>query len=78
MREEPKSEANFCERKRALFTGEGAQYGGAETHRPPRRTKNNFFFKYALVISVFLLAFPAPPLSVNVSHAFIRCLKNLF
>lgn len=30
--EEPKSEANCCSRKRALFTGEGAECGGAEIH----------------------------------------------
>lgn len=75
--EEPKSEANCCSRKRALFTGESAEYESVEIHRSPKTTKKgDFFFKKTLVTGVFLLVFPAPPLSANVSHVCIRCLEN--
>lgn len=76
--EEPKSEANCCGRKRALFTGEGAEYGGAEIHRPPKRTKNDSLFQISLSDWCFSLLFSCSSTFCKCFTHFCKMLRKLF
>lgn len=74
----PRARQIVAGRKRALFTGKGAEYGGAEIHGPPREQKNETFFEKKISFCDWCFLFFLILNLLSISHTFVRCLENFF